>query len=175
MPILKEWTCKACGHEFERIRAECPACESEDVARAFRTPPGINGGRNKAHSAKRTDEILEHQFNKLGVTNFSNAPGFGAPNKVNWSPKTFGPRATPAGGMAQEEIVAGFGMNTLIQSGFNPAGLMRDAQPFAIPTDAHGALIPAGVPLGGPPTELLRNTNVIGGIDVRGNQVVRVK
>jgi hypothetical protein len=181
-PVLKEWTCNSCGHQFERIRAECPACESENVKRAFRTPPGIAGGHDKAHSARRTDQILEHQFKKLGIDNFHTME-FGRPNKVSWSPKRFGSRAQPAFGIRQEEIVPSFGVDGMIQAGFNPGALhsTRDTEngvatlPFSIPQDAHGALIPAGIPIGGPPTELLNRTTVIGGIDVHGNQVVRVK
>jgi hypothetical protein len=179
MPVLKEYTCNECGLEFERLRAECPTCNSENVRRAFRTPPGINGGRNKAHSAKRTDEILAHQFAKLGVDNFHTAE-FGKPNKVSWTPKRFGSRATPGHGIAQEELVPSYGINGLIQSGFNPGGLRATREigqttSFELPPDVHGAHIPAGLPLGGPPTELLSRTNVIGGIDVRGKEVVRVK
>jgi hypothetical protein len=37
--------------------------------------------------------------------------------------------------------------------------------PFNVPSDVTGASIPLGVPLGGRPTELLKNTNVIARLD----------
>ena len=174
MPILKEYTCNSCGHEFERLRAECPACDSSNVKRAFRTPFHIAKG-----AAKRTDHILQNQFDKLGITNFSNAPGPGNANNVTWKPKTY---ATPAGGLAQAPIIPSFGLNSLAQLGFNPGQLVstRDTPsgvstvPFTIPQDI-GAAIPNGVPIGGRPTELFKHTRVIGGIDTDGKSVYRVK
>jgi hypothetical protein len=178
MPVIKEYTCDNCGCEFERISPLCPECDSEHVKRAFRTPPRIAGGRDKAHSARRTDQILEHQFAKLGIDQFFTSE-YGSPNKVTWSPKHFGSRSTPAHGIRQEEIVPSFGVGGMVQAGFNPAQLPQTTETgvenFMIPQDVHGAYIPPGTPIGGPPTELLSRTNVIGGIDVRGNQVVRVK
>src|SRR5215469_18914917 len=135
MPVLKEWTCE-CGHEFERIRPECPLCHSVNVTRAFRTPFGLQKG-----AAKRTDRILEHQFKKLGISNFSNNTG-GGPNKVTWSEKRFGNRAS--GGQA--EIGALSGADQLAK--ILPSGVMPtvDGNPFTQPRDA-GAGIPLGVPI----------------------------
>lgn len=176
MPVIKEFTCDACGTEFERIRPECPSCSSTNVHRAFRTPPGINGGINKAHSAARTDAILGAQFKKLGIDNFKTME-FGRPNKVTWSPKRFADRYPDQTdhGVAQPGIEAGYGSDALVQSGFHPGALRKDGADFALPADVHGAYIPVGTPIGGRPTALFKETNVVGGIDVRGNQVVRVK
>lgn len=180
MPVVKEFTCDACGCEFQRIRAECPSCDSTNVHRAFRTAPGINKGSTHAGSAKRFDQIIDHQFAKLGIDNFKTME-FGRANKVTWSPKRFrdGPGYVHPDqtyhGVEQAEIEAGFGLNGLIQSGMNPGALRKDGEAFSIPTDVHGAYIPPGTRVGGPPTALFKETNVVGGIDVRGNQVVRVK
>jgi len=71
--------------------------------------------------------------------------------------------------------MAGFGINNLIQSGFNPGMLKKEGGAYEIPSDTHGAYIPVGTPIGGRPEALLKRTSIVGGVDVVGNQVVRVK
>jgi hypothetical protein len=170
MPVMKEWRCNQCAHEFERIRPECPLCLSMECSRAFFTPPGISTGY-----AKRTDAILAHQFQKQGITNFSNSQTSG-PNKVTWKPRHPHGRANSGG---QELIEPTVGIQGLEKHGFTPERITQTfgpdrTKPYAVPKDV-GASIPLGVPLGGRPTELYRATNVIGGIDVKGKQIVRVK
>jgi|SRR5215469_2197279 len=169
MPVLKEWTCE-CGHEFERIRPECPLCHSVNVTRAFRTPFGLQKG-----AAKRTDRILEHQFKKLGISNFSNNTG-GGPNKVTWAPRYFshsgGNSQLSHSSNGQEAILPGGGANFM--QGLLPGGVTPtvEGSPFTPPM-ASGAGIPLGVPIGGPPKELFRRTNTMGGIDSDGKEIRR--
>jgi hypothetical protein len=157
---MREWRCRACNHEFERIRPDCPQCHTDGATRIFLTPPRIQSGY-----AKRTDSILQHQFDKLGIANFSNSQSSG-PNKVTWKPKQFGSRAS--GG--QPEIMPMIGTEGFSKLGINPAQLMQtlapgQTVPFQVPKDVTGAGIPLGVPIGGKPTELYKKTNVIGRLD----------
>ena len=168
MPVIKEFQCSDCTKAFERIRPECPQCGSLNVRRVFLTPFGIAKG-----VAKRTDAILGAQFKKLGIANFSNAHGPGGPNKVTWSPKKFGSRASTAHGIPQPEIVPGTGVNSLIGTGFfNPASLTRDGSPYQVPADI-GAGIPLGVPIGGRPQQLFDRTTIVGALDSDGRSVYR--
>jgi len=81
--VLKEFVCinPECGHEFEGYADICPLCAS-DAKRAFRTPPGVstNKGRPMA-KAKIHDRILEREFDRQGIANFTNV---GGENKVTW-------------------------------------------------------------------------------------------
>lgn len=157
------------------MRAECPHCGSLNVTRVFLTPFGISKG-----SAKRTDAILQHQFDKMGIANFSNAPGPGHANKVTWKPKGRGERFDSGG---QPWITPSYGMNGLAQIGLNPGGLIATKDlpdgsigqvPLSIPSDI-GAGVQLGARVGGPPTALYKNTNVVGGIDSDGRNVFRTK
>jgi hypothetical protein len=166
MPIIREFRCNSCGHDFERIRPECPLCHC-DARRVFLTPPHISNGY-----AKRTDAILQNQFDKLGISNFSNSQGPGAPNRVTWKPRKFGSRAS--GGQPEINPMLGadslktIGMNQIMQT-LGPG----ETVPYAVPKDI-GAGIPMGVPIGGRPTELLKHTRVVGRLDSDGRSVQRV-
>lgn len=81
--VLKEFTCldEDCGQEFESIVPVCPYCGAK-ANRAFRTPVGINKGSSTPGSAKKIDKMLEGEFKRQGVSNFSNC---GGENKVTWA------------------------------------------------------------------------------------------
>jgi hypothetical protein len=64
--VLKEFTCSCCG-DFEGFVHICPKC-GKIAKRAFRTAPGVSSGK-----ARRTDKLLESEFEARGITNFSNA------------------------------------------------------------------------------------------------------
>ena len=83
MAVLKEWRCISpeCGREFEGLTSTCPRCGAREATRTFLTPPGINKGVSTSGSAKRIDRMLEREFDKQGITNFSNTR---SENKVTW-------------------------------------------------------------------------------------------
>jgi hypothetical protein len=169
VPVIKEFSCNQCGLSFERIRGVCPSCHSEDTRRVFLTPVGIATG-----VAKRTDAILQHQFDKMGITNFSNSGG-GA-NKVSWKPLKTGTH--DSGGQEPINPLSGAGaFGSLFPAGAvtrtidTPDGVQT--VPYAVPRDV-GAHIAAGTPIGGRPTALLKSTNIVGKIDSDGRSVQRV-
>ena len=83
MAVLKEFTCgdEDCAKEFESIVPVCPYCGA-NAKRAFRTAPGINMGATVPGSAKKIDRMLEGEFKRQGISNFSNCQG---ENKVTWA------------------------------------------------------------------------------------------
>jgi hypothetical protein len=181
MPVIKEWTCADCGHEYERIKPVCTRCGSHNGQRAFRTPPSINGGFATPHSAKRIDASLQYQFDKLGVTNFRTME-FGRPNRVEWRPYKPAISGEYAGG-GQPVIQPAFGPGQLPKLGFNPASLEQSRDTpngpwtvqYNVPAD-NGAYVAPGAGLGHRPTELYKHTNVIGGIDADATGTIhRVK
>jgi hypothetical protein len=170
MPILRDFRCVKCALEFERIHPICPACNTEGATRIFLHPPRISNGYSK-----KTDAILQHQFNKLNITNFSNSQTSG-PNRVSWKPRHPTGRANSGGQPLIEPMV---GIQGLEKYGFTADRITQTfgpdrTKPYAVPRDV-GAAIPLGVPIGGKPTELYKQTNVVGGIDASGKQVVRVR
>lgn len=81
--VLKEYQCinPECGHEFEGLADICPLCAS-DAKRAFRTAPGVATNKGRPMSkAKTTDRIIEREFQRQGIANFTNK---GGENKVTW-------------------------------------------------------------------------------------------
>jgi hypothetical protein len=59
----------------------CPLCAS-DAKRAFRTPPGVATNKGRPMSqAKIMDRMIESEFNRQGIVNFTNV---GGENKVTW-------------------------------------------------------------------------------------------
>jgi hypothetical protein len=170
MPILKEWTCTECNHEFEGYTDICDECGGAGK-RSFRTAFHYSRGY-----AKKTDAIIANQFEKKGITNyFSNANGN---PKITWKQKPYkGPGRADSGG--QPAVAPMFGADALSKIGFQPNGLVQTVAPdlrnnFKLP-DTNALYAPIGRAIGGKPDQLLNNTNTIGGLDIRGRQIVRVK
>ena len=173
MAILKEYTCRKCGHEFEAFVPTCARCGYDDKEnRAFRTPAGINGGRATFNSAKRIDRLIENEFSRQGISNFSNRGGI---NKVEYAKlrqKAPGVYATPFAGAEVAPIQAGF-----VNGGLTAPDL-RSKVPFIVdgkqwdaPTDT-GVSTEFGARVGNNAAQSLRNrTNIVGRTDSRGNQI----
>jgi hypothetical protein len=172
MPINKEWRCDSCSLDYEGYTDPCPSCGGEGK-RVFRTAFQLSTGY-----AKRTDMVLEHQFKKKGITNYSNADGMA---KVSFQEKRFGSRSTPVHGIQQPEIAANNSIQSLSSAGFDPRALQKTVEhggkiatiPFQVPKLETIKDIPMGVKIGGPPERLFKDTTMIGGLDLRGRQVVR--
>ena len=102
MAIKKEWHCEECALDFESAIPLCKKCGKE-ARRDFRTPVGISLRGN----SKRIDALLERNFEKRGISNFSNRDG---QPKITWdAPREF-PRAFPegdwrAGGWGKEQLL----------------------------------------------------------------------
>lgn len=97
MAIKKEWHCDGCGTEFESAIDLCKRCGAP-ATRVFRTPVGIGKG-----SAKKIDALLERNFKKRGISNYTN---IGGSTNISWA-KT--PRAFPegdwrAGGWGKDQL-----------------------------------------------------------------------
>lgn len=139
MPVVKEFRCLAdgCGADFESLVPVCPACGSREAKRVFLTPPGINGGESTSGSARRIDRLLEREFKKQNVANFSNCRG---ENKVRYNRRVAelgrGVYGTPAGGFQQPPIKAFVGA----PGDFTPAS--RDPLGYGLSAGA----IPGGLP-----------------------------
>lgn len=112
MPIIKEFRCLAegCGADFESLVPVCTSCGSREVKRVFLTPVGINGGKTTRGSAASIDRLLEGEFKRQNIANFSNCRG---ENKVRYNRRVAelgrGVYGTPAGGFQQPPIKAFIG------------------------------------------------------------------
>ena len=65
MPIY-EYTCRACGHQFEAlVRAsstpECPACQSQDLERILSLPAVTTPDRRKAALGAARKQLAKKQ------------------------------------------------------------------------------------------------------------------
>lgn len=181
MAVLKEYTCRKCGHNFEGFVPVCAKCgyESEDN-RTWRTAPGINGGHATANSARRLDRIMENELTRQGVSNFSNRGGI---NKVEYKrlrQKAPGVYATPFGGAQTPPIQAGFVSGGLQNPNLkNQVSFQVDGQSWLPPSDSGGIQVnqPGQKVRGGPPIidgkpqTLASKTWIAGRTDERGNQI----
>lgn len=158
--IIKEFTCKECEFEFEAFLPICARCGASAV-RAFRTAPGYPKG-----VAKRTDRILQKEFDKRGIVNFSNK---GNTNRVDVH---VGPTASSTHGFSQQPIQAmyGRGLSDLARIGINP-NVTKDGQPFKLPDidNLPAPQIPYGTVVGNKPTDLLNKTFSVASADKNGN------
>jgi hypothetical protein len=175
--VLKEFKCinPECGHEFESLADICPLCAS-DAKRAFRTPPGVatNKGRPMAKS-KIQERILEKEFNRQGIANFTNR---GGENKVSWKSRVNrqypGVYNTQAHGIHQHPIqgmIAKPGDFSGLQRkyGADPNSFAVDGVPYSMNSRDYGVdnsfegLEPREpVKVGAHrPSELMRKTEVI--------------
>jgi hypothetical protein len=171
MAITKEWHCE-CGRDFEAAAPVCPRCGRE-AKRAFRTPVGINGGRTNYGSAKRIDGILEAEFKRQGISNFSNAGGI---NRVEYArlveshPGVYS--SSLSGAPAQPAISAQF-----VKGGLSNPQLARemafqvDGTPWRAPVDDAGVMVRPGTKVGRGSPELLERTFSAGRTDNKGNQI----
>jgi hypothetical protein len=111
--IKKEWHCDGCNLDFESAIDLCKRC-GQPATRAFRTPPGIGNG-----SAKRIDALLERNFAKRGISNYTNS---GGKPQINWAnqPKAFPDGDWRAGGWGKEHLSA---INSTFGANFSPPAL----------------------------------------------------
>lgn len=145
--VVKEFSCSdpECARAFEGLVPVCPYCGAKGE-RAFRTPPSINRGMSNSGSAKRIDKMLEKEFARQGISNFSNV---GGENRITWARRVNsqfpGVYASDAGGMAQPPIRAYMGKANDFGSlrcpqypqsslaneyGFDPNTLSREGRPW---------------------------------------------
>ena len=170
MAVLKEYTCRKCGHEFEAFVPVCAKCgyDSKDN-RAFRPAFGINGGDATANSARRIDRILENEFARQGISDFSNRGGINRVEYQRLRSRAPGVYATPMPGVETPPIAAGF-----VKGGLsNPdlGGLTQEGRPWSPPADGAGVSARyAGQPVQRP-NQLAARTRVVGRTDNRGNQI----
>ena len=145
--VLKEFQCinPECGHEFEGYADICPMCAS-DAKRAFRTAPGVSTNKGRPMSkAKIHDRILEREFDRQGIANFTNA---GGENKVTWrgrvNQKYPGVYNTQAHGIGQHPIQAMISkpgdFSQLTQKyGANPNSFAVNGQPYSMRSSDYGS------------------------------------
>lgn len=137
--VLKEFRCLSedCGQDFESLVPVCEHCGSREVKRVFLTPVGINGGKTTRGSARSIDRLLEGEFKRQNIANFSNCRG---ENKVRYNRRVAqlgrGVYGTPAGGFNQPPIKAFVGA----PGDFTPAS--RDPLGYGLSSGA----IPGGLP-----------------------------
>jgi hypothetical protein len=111
--IIKEYKCETDG-DFESGVPICPKC-GEIAKRTFKTAVGLSFGK-----AKRIDMVIEGEFARRGISNYTNA--YGAP-KVDYGDNNYG------------GISAGWGKQQLnaIQNQYAPS------QPLAPPSLPTGS------------------------------------
>jgi hypothetical protein len=161
--VTKEFRCESCQNEFESLMPVCPRCGA-GATRHFRSAPRIATG-----VAKRTDRILESNFKRMGISNFSNAGGV---NKVSWV--STGSTSTTVHGQPQPMIQPIFGGPEQLQrAGFNTAAMTMNGQPYQLPNpqDYSVALPEVGQKVGKMSPHLKAHTVVQGRTDDRGNQI----
>ena len=173
--ILKPFDCPTCG-SFEALIPICTRCGKtakragmKEILASGR-PPGYSSG-----SAKRTDKILSDEFERRGITNFTNAGGVSRP--------TFSDRGMP-GGVNQSVLHEANSMNPMgpmppIQAmyardigrmGIDLRNMTVEGRPWQ-PPQADAVQAPVNANLGPRGNELLANREVIGRTDGNGNQV----
>ena len=161
--IAKEFICGSCHNEFESLMPVCPRCGGS-ATRHFRNAPRISTG-----VAKRTDRILESNFKRMGISNFSNAGGV---NKVSWV--STGSTASTVHGQPQPMIQPIFGgPDQLAKAGFNTANMTMNGRPYQLPNpqDYSVALPAVGTKVGEFSPQLRAQTVTEGRTDARGNVV----
>ena len=101
MAIIKEFKCREHGN-FESGIAICPRC-GKIAQRVFITPVGLSFGK-----ARRIDAVIEGEFERRGISNYTNA---GGTPKVNYGSGTY------------NGVTAGWGKQQLtsIQNQYQPA------------------------------------------------------
>lgn len=151
--VVKEWSCKECGTDFEGLIQVCPECGSV-AQRAFRTPVGIGNVRFKQH-----DQIIESEMRVRGMSNYSNRDGISRPTftgrvqhgevRGSWGPEALNgyvtangvPLAPPPINMTPVQVAPG-------QNVRNQAGVNRIMQRSVSlgRTDMHGHQLPLAPP-----------------------------
>lgn len=167
--VLKEFTCFSCG-DFQALIPICTRCGKtakraglKEIIGAGR-PPGYASG-----VARRTDTILEREFERQGIVNFTNAGGVSKP--------TFSSRSMPSGlnmsvlgdAPATPPIQAGY-LSDLSRMGIDPRNMTVEGRPWQ-PPQQEVMQAPVNSGLGPRANELLSNREVIGRTDGQGNQV----
>jgi hypothetical protein len=97
--IKKEWCCGGCGTEFESAIDVCKRCGAV-AQRVFRTPVSINSSATKV-----IDSMLERNFAKRGISNYTNSAGAG---KIEWAsgtPRAFAAGDWRAGGWGKDQLM----------------------------------------------------------------------
>jgi hypothetical protein len=161
--ISKEFHCDACQRDFESLMPICTLCGGA-ARRVFLSAPRISTG-----VARRTDKILETNFKRMGISNFSNAGGV---NKVSWV--TTGSTASTVHGQPQPLIQPTFNSADLGRYGINPANMTVGGVPYQLPDPSklEPMRLPAvGTRVGSFPAGLKEQTNVQGRTDDRGNVI----
>jgi hypothetical protein len=157
--ILKEWRCDSHG-DFEAMLGICSCC-GRKATRVFLSPPRIQTGM-----AKRVDRTLSREFERRGITNFSNSGG------VNKFTQGRRPDMTYASGN-QAGVTAIWGSADLHKYGLNPAALTVNGAPISL--EQRGAEeIKMGdvLPDGRDRAAALRaQTTIIAAVDHKGNEV----
>ena len=162
--INKEFHCDQCNRDFESLLAVCGHCGSP-ARRVFLTAPQVV----TRGVARRTDRILESNFKRMGISNFSNAGGV---NKVSWV--STGSTASTVHGQPQPMIQPIFGgPDQLSKAGFNTANMTMNGKPYQLPNpqDYSVALPAVGTKVGEFSPQLRAQTAIEGRTDARGNVV----
>ena len=159
--INKEFRCESCQNEFVSLMPICPRCGSA-ATRVFLTAPQIS----TKGIARRTDRILESNFKKMGISNFSNAGGV---NKVSWV--SSGSTASTVHGQPQIPIQPTFARSDLAKYGINPAAMTMNGQPYSLPDPSQlppMRLPEVGTKVGAFPAGLKESTQYEAKMDDRG-------
>lgn len=162
--MIKEFRCTSCSKDFESLMPICPRCGSS-ASRVFLTPPQVV----TRGVARKTDRILETEFKRMGISNFSNAGGV---NKVEWV--STGSTASTVHGQPQPMIQPIFGGPEQLQrAGFNTANMTMNGKPYQLPNpkDYSVALPAVGTKVGQFSPQLKAQTSIEGRTDSRGNVV----
>lgn len=166
MAIVKEWSCE-CGKDFEAVASVCPKC-GRDARRAFRTPVGINGGRNTRGSARGIDGILEAEFARQGISNFSNADGI---NKVEYQHRFPGVYSSQSSGAPAQPAISAMFVKGGLSNPQVSKNFVQDGASWTPPTDDAAVMAPPGARVGSDGSALLERTHIAGRTDSKGNQV----
>jgi hypothetical protein len=161
--ILLEYHCEGCGHDFESFLPICARC-GQKARRDYRTAPQINTRR----TAPKTDKILEREFKRRGIVNFTNAGGVSRPTFVS-----LGGTASTAGGIAQPAIAATFNQADLAQYKVDLSSMSVKGQPYSLPDTSKLATgpVPYGAKVGQMNPDLKDRTHMIGRTDNQGNVI----
>lgn len=170
--ILKEWTCKGCGLEFEAPGPAassiiCPEC-GRLAERAFRTAPQVDVQRGKS---RNVDRLIAAELKDRHIANFSQR--FGEPNKITYDQDFSQGHCTPVWGRA--------GLNQVLAEKYG-------AGPFSAPTvrgldagplergsssapEAGGKVDWKPAASSHRPDNLFAHTQIIARTDEQGNQI----
>lgn len=159
--ISKEFRCDSCRRDFESLMPICTQCGGP-ARRVFLSAPRISTG-----VARRTDKILETNFKRMGISNFSNAGGV---NRVTWI--STGSTSSTVHGQPQAPVQPTFNSSDLGRYGINPGNMTVAGQPYQLPDPSKippMRLPEVGTRVGAFPSGLRERTNVQGRTDERGN------